>query len=286
MNVLQAVLANGFLQLALAAGLVSAVGCGVVGSLVVVRRITFLAGGIAHAVLGGMGVAHLLGVDPIAGAAVAAVVAALLVGWIGLKARQREDVLIASVWAIGMAIGIVAIAHTPGYSTDLMSYLLGNLLMITPAQVWAMAVLDLLMLTVLVALYRPLVATVFDEEFARVRGLPTTALYLGLLVVVALAVVVLVQAVGLVLVMALLALPAATMLLWATSIGRLMLGATAVAALVIVVGLGLAFETDSPAGATIVLCAAALYLAAIALKWVAARLQRRAGLSRGPAASR
>ena len=118
-------------------------------------------------------------------------------------------------------------------------------------------------------------ATVFDEEFARVRGLPTTALYLGLLAVVALAVVVLVQAVGLVLVMALLTLPAATALSWAASVGRLMLGATAVAGLVIVAGLGVAFETDSPAGATIVLCAAALYLAALALKWLADRFRRR-----------
>mgnify|MGYP001590829426 CR=1 FL=1 len=275
MNFLRAVLEHGFLQLALAAGLVSAVGCGVVGSLVVVRRITFLAGGIAHAVLGGMGVALWLGQDPITGAAVSAVLAALLIGWIGLKARQREDMLIGSVWAIGMAIGIVAIAHTPGYSTDLMTYLLGNLLMVTREQVWAMAVLDLLMLGVLAALYRPLVATVFDEEFARVRGLPTTALYLGLLVVVALAVVVLVQAVGLVLVMALLTLPAATALLWAASVGRLMLGATAVAALVIVSGLGVAFETDSPAGATIVLCAAALYLAALGLKWLTHWLRHR-----------
>ena len=275
MNFLHALLEHGFLQLALVAGLVSAVGCGVVGSLVVVRRITFLAGGIAHAVLGGMGVAHLLGHDPIAGAAIAAVLVALLIGWIGLKVGQREDMLIGSVWAIGMAVGIVAIAHTPGYSTDLMSYLLGSLLMVTREQVWAMALLDVLMLGVLAALYRPLVATVFDEEFARVRGLPTTALYLGLLAVVALAVVVLVQAVGLVLVMALLTLPAATALLWASSVGRLMLGATAVAGAVIVTGLDVAFETDSPAGATIVLCAAALYLAALALKWLARRRRQR-----------
>lgn len=275
MSFLNAVLEHGFLQLALAAGLMSAVGCGVVGSLVVVRRIVFLAGGIAHAVLGGMGVAHLFGHDPMPGAVASAVLAALLVGWIGLKARQREDMLIGSVWAIGMAIGIVAIAHTPGYSTDLMTYLLGNLLMVSREQVWAMTVLNLLMLGMLAALYRPLVATVFDEEFARVRGLPTTVLYLGLLVAVALAVVVLVQAVGLVLVMALLTLPAATALLWATSMGRLMLGATIVAAIVIVSGLVVAFETDSPAGATIVLCAAALYLVALALQWLAAlRLKR------------
>ncbi len=146
MNFIEALLQQGFLQVALAAGLASAVGCGVVGSIVVVKRISFLAGGIAHTVLGGMGLAYLLGGVPIVGAAVAAVLAALLIGWISLKARQREDMLIGAIWAVGMAVGIIAIAHTPGYSTDLMSYLLGNLLMVTREQVIAMALLDALML--------------------------------------------------------------------------------------------------------------------------------------------
>ena len=263
MNFIEALLQQGFLQVALAAGLASAVGCGVVGSIVVVKRISFLAGGIAHTVLGGMGLAYLLGGVPIVGAAVAAVLAALLIGWISLKARQREDMLIGAVWAVGMAVGIIAIAHTPGYSTDLMSYLLGNLLMVTREQVIAMALLDALMLGLLCVFYRPLVATLHDEEFARLRGVPTTALYLGLMVVVAMAVVVLIQAVGLVLVMALFTLPAATVLLFSRSLARLMIGATLLSAGVIVAGLGVAFETDAPAGATIVLCAAGVFVAGL-----------------------
>ena len=266
MNFIEALFHQGFLQVALAAGLASAVGCGVVGSIVVVKRISFLAGGIAHTVLGGMGLAYLLGGLPIVGAAVAAVLAALLIGWISLKARQREDMLIGAVWAVGMAVGIIAIAHTPGYSTDLMSYLLGNLLMVTREQVIAMALLDALMLGLLCAFYRPLMATLHDEEFARLRGVPTTALYLGLMVIVALAVVVLIQAVGLVLVMALFTLPAATILLFARSLARLMIGTTLLSAVVIVAGLGVAFETDSPAGATIVLCAAVVFVAALLWK--------------------
>lgn len=265
MNFVDAVLAHEFLRVALAAGLLAAVGCGVVGTLVVVKRITFMAGGIAHAVLGGMGVAHLLGRDPLIGAAIAAVVAALLVGWIARRGGEREDMLIGALWAVGMAVGIVAIARTPGYSTDLMSYLLGNLLMVSREQVVAMAVLDGIMLAAVLAFWRPLVATTFDEEFARLRGLPTLAIELGVLVTVALAVVLLVQAVGLVLVMALLTLPAATALLLSGSIGRVMVLSGAVAAAEIVLGLGLAFETDTPAGAIIVLGSAAVYL--FALTW-------------------
>jgi zinc transport system permease protein len=266
---LEAVLAHEFLRVALAAGLLAAVGCGVVGTLVVVKRITFMAGGIAHAVLGGMGVAHWLGRDPLAGAALAAVLAALLVGWIARRGGEREDMLIGALWAVGMAVGIVAIARTPGYSTDLMSYLLGNLLMVTREQVIAMAVLDVLMLLAVVLLWRPLVATTFDEEFARLRGLPTLAIELGVLVTVALAVVVLVQAVGLVLVMALLTLPAATALLLSGAIGRVMMWAGAIAAFEIVLGLAVAYETDAPAGAIIVLGSAAVYL--LALGWRAWR---------------
>jgi zinc transport system permease protein len=268
----QALGAHEFLRVALAAGLLAAVGCGVVGTLVVVKRITFMAGGIAHAVLGGMGVAHWLGRDPLAGAAIAAVVAALFVGWIARRGAEREDMLIGALWAVGMAVGIVAIARTPGYSTDLMSYLLGNLLMVSHEQMVAMAWLDGVMLLAVLAFWRPLVATTFDEEFARLRGLPTLAIELGILVTVALAVVLLVQAVGLVLVMALLTLPAATALLLSGSIGRVMALAGAIAASEIVLGLGVAFETDTPAGAVIVLGSAAVYL--LALTWQ--RLRRRA----------
>lgn len=271
MNFLTALVEHEFLRVVLIAGLLSALGCGVVGSLVVVKRITFMAGGIAHAVLGGMGVAQWLGGNPLVGATVAAVCAALLVGWISHRGHQREDMLIGAVWAVGMAVGIVAIAQTPGYSSELMSYLLGNLLMVTREQVWLMAGLDAAMLLALALFWRPLMATVFDEEFARVRGLPTLALNLGLLVMIALAVVVLVQSVGLVLVMALLTLPAATALTGVSSIGRLMLLAAGIAATEIVGGLAVAYETDSPAGAVIVLGAAGVYL----LVLLAQRLRRR-----------
>jgi len=126
------------------------------------------------------------------------------------------------------------------------------------------------MLLGILAFWRPLVATTFDEEFARLRGLPTLAIELGVLVTVALAVVLLVQAVGLVLVMALLTLPAATALLLSASIGRVMLLAGSIAALQIVGGLGIAFSIDAPTGAVIVLISAASY--GLALLWQRVRL--------------
>jgi len=260
MSFFQALLHFEFLQLVAVAGLVAAISSGVVGSLVVVKRIAFMAGGIAHAVLGGMGVAHYLGESPLAGAFISAVIAALLIGWVQIKYKQREDMLIGAVWAVGMAIGIIAIAKTPGYSTHLMSYLLGNLLLVSRDQVMMMLALNLIMLVLMTLLYRPLVATLADEEFARLRGIKTRVLYLGLLVMIALATVILVHSVGLILVMALLTLPAATGLLLVSTLGRLLLVSTLISMVTIFSGLAIAYETDSPTGAVIVLLMASFYI--------------------------
>lgn len=263
MSFFSAVAEHGFLQWVLLAGLLAALGSGVVGTLVVLKRVSFMAGGIAHAVLGGMGVAQWLGGSPLVGATVAAVLAALLIGWLTRRGREREDMLIGAIWAVGMAVGILAIARTPGYQSELMSYLLGNLLTVGREQVLAMVALDAALLLALALLWRPLVAALFDEEFARARGLPVQTLQQGLLVMIALAVVVLVQAVGLVLVLALLTLPAATALRLGRSMGAAMGLAVAVAAAEIVAGLALAYEADAPAGAVIVVLAALAYLATL-----------------------
>ncbi|MEA2063587.1 MAG: metal ABC transporter permease, partial [Gemmatimonadota bacterium] len=140
--------AHAFLQYALAAGVLSSVACGVVGTYVVTRRISYIAGGISHCVLGGIGVARYLQqvhgwnwFDPMYGAAAAALGAALLIGFISMRAAEREDTVISALWALGMAVGIIFISMTPGYSADLVSYLFGNILMVTPAELWLIAVL-------------------------------------------------------------------------------------------------------------------------------------------------
>lgn len=276
MNFFQALLHFEFLQLVVLAGLVAAISSGVVGSLVVVKRITFMAGGIAHAVLGGMGVAHYLEYPPLAGAFVAAILAALLIGWVQMHYQQREDMLIGAVWAVGMAIGILAIAKTPGYSTHLMSYLLGNLLLVGRDQVVMMVLLNLLMLTLLALVYRPLMATLADEEFARLRGIRTRSLYLGLLVMIALATVILVHSVGLILVMALLTLPAATGMIFVMTLGRLLILSTLIAAATIFAGLVVSYEMDLPSGAVIVLIAAGVYMFSLILRsMISARSQQK-----------
>ncbi|MGM0536962.1 MAG: metal ABC transporter permease [Pseudomonadota bacterium] len=271
MTFLQALWHYPFLQVVMLAGLASAVASGVVGPLVVSRRIAFMAGGIAHSVLGGLGIAHWLGAPPLLGALLAAVVSALLIAFASLRARENEDMLIGALWAVGMAIGIIALAQAPGYSVNLMSYLLGSLMMATRDQVMLMLGLNALMLGLLWLSYRPLMATLFDPEFAALRGVPTGLLYSGFLVVVALAVVVLVYTVGLVMVMALVTLPAATARLGTARLPAMMLAASGAALLAVTLGLATAYAGDLPAGATIVLCAALLYLAGLLIRYLAKR---------------
>ncbi len=249
-----------FLQTAFAAGLLASIGCGVMGSYVVVKRIGYMAGGISHSVLGGMGAALFFGFSPLGGALAAALLAALLIGWIKLRWQAQEDTLIGAVWAVGMSIGVIFIARTPGYSADLISYLFGNILLVSREQLWQILVLDLLVTGMVLAFYRQFLAVSFDEEFARLRGIPVTFFYLLFLCLVALTVVLLVQVVGLILVIALLTLPAAIAGHHVQTLGRMMVLASLLGMLFTTAGIALSYFWDLPSGPVIILVAGLAYL--------------------------
>jgi zinc transport system permease protein len=267
MEFFNAVLEFEFLRHALVAGALAGIACGVVGSYVVVRRITYIAGAIAHSVLAGLGVAHWLQVvhgwpiQPAYGAVVAAVVAALVIGIV--------------VWAIGMAIGILFIAITPGYHEDLMSYLFGNILLIGGGDLWTMAALDAVVLLLALGLYPQLEAVCFDEEFARLRGLNVELYVLVLLVLTALTVVLLVSVVGIVLVIALLTLPAAIAGQFTTTLRGMMVVASFLAVFFTTAGLAVSYAPDLPAGATTIVIAGAAYLLVLFLRRIVAGFRSR-----------
>ena len=260
MEFIDALTRYGFLQGALIAGLLTSIGCGVMGSYVVVKRITFIAGSIAHSVLGGMGIALYMGSDPLIGALIAAIIAALLIGGIRLYWKQQEDTLIGALWAIGMAIGVIFIAKTPGYQSDLTSYLFGNILLVPHSSLWFMAGLDVVLLAIVWAYHRQLLAVVFDEEHARLRGIPASFFYLLLLVMVALTVVLLIQVVGLILVLALITRPAAMAGHYVNSLHRMMWLATLIGILMSFIGLAVSYPTDLPTGPVIVLVTGLAYV--------------------------
>ena len=267
-----------FLQNALLTGILASVACGIIGTYVVVRRISYIAAGIAHTVLGGMGAAlylhkvyHWEGLLPIHGALVSAVIAAVIIGLVSLRAKQREDTVISAVWAIGMAAGIVFIARTPGYNEDLMGYLFGNILMVSGSDLWILAGLDTAIVVIGLLFYNQFLAVCFDQEFARVRGLKVELFYLLLLVLAALTVVVLATVVGIVMVIALLTLPIAVAGLFSTTMWRMMIISAILCAAFTTSGLVVSYAPDYPAGATTIIIAGAVYLAATGLRWALSR---------------
>ncbi len=283
---LSALLSQGFLRTALAAGLLASIGCGLMGPYVVVKRIAFIAGGIAHAVLGGMGAALYFGHAPLGGALITAVLVALLIGWVRLSWQAEEDTLIGALWAIGMAVGLLFIARTPGYQTDVMSYLFGNILLVPLESLWFMGALDVVLLLLVLAWHRQFLAVAFDEEFARLRGISVTFFYLLLLVMVAVTVVLLIQVVGLILVLALLTLPAAIAGHYVHSLGRMMAIATLVGIGLNLTGLVVSYQSDLPTGPTIVLLAGCLYVLSSLMSRLLARRRARGAALEVPGVSR
>jgi zinc transport system permease protein len=261
-----------FMRQALLLGVIASIPFGTIGSLVVARRISYLAAAIAHAVLGGIGFSlfanHQWGwtwMHPMGGAMISGVAAALLVGWVSLKFKAREDTVIGAIWSLGMAIGLLFIFKTPQY-IDPMSYLFGDILMISSFDIWLVSGLGILVTGMVLYAYQPLVALCFDEEFAALRGVRTTQLYLLTLCLTAVTIVLLVSMVGIVLVIALLTLPAAIASLFSRKLWHMMLGGTVLCMLFTFLGTWMSFALDIPTGPLIIVLCGLSYLAIVILK--------------------
>jgi zinc transport system permease protein len=194
------------------------------------------------------------------GAVVAALVAAVIIGIVSLRGRQREDTAIGALWAIGMGIGYIFAIKTPGRPVDLMTYLFGNILMVSTEDLWILVALDAIVVCAGLLFYNQLFAVCFDEEFARLRGLRVDFYYILLLCLTALTVVLLVSVVGIVLVIALLTLPVAIAGHFCRTLWQLMIAGAFLTAIFTTVGLGISYEPDWPPGATIILLAGTVYV--------------------------
>ncbi len=254
-------------QRALVAGLLASTACGVVGTYVVVRRITYIAGGITHCVLGGIGAAIYLNkvhgwtfLEPIHGATFAALLAAAIIGFVSLRLKQREDTIISALWAMGMALGILFIELTPGYSAGLMGYLFGDIALVSLSNLYLLAGLNVLVIALALLFYKQFLAVCYDEQFARARGVHVEGFYLLLLGMTALTVVLVTTVVGILLVIALLALPVAIGSYFAGRLWQVMGLAAALSCLFTVLGQGMAYRPGWPTGATIVLLAGGTFL--------------------------
>jgi zinc transport system permease protein len=255
-----------FMQNAILMGVLASFACGIVGTYVVVKKIGYISGGIAHAVLGGMGIAYFLGKNPIHGAIIASIIAAIIIGLVNLRARQKEDTIIGAIWAIGMAIGIIFISLTPGYNADLMSYLFGNILYISRADLIMITVLDLIVIAFVILFFRQFMAVSFDEEYAKIQGMKVEFIYLLMLCLIAVTVVIMIQVVGLILVIALLTLPAAIAGHYSRTLSGMMVLATILGIIFTTSGLWVSYDNNLPTGATIIIIAGVVFLLSNILK--------------------
>ncbi|NIM20177.1 MAG: iron chelate uptake ABC transporter family permease subunit [Candidatus Latescibacteria bacterium] len=264
---LGAIVEHSFLRNALIAGALASIACGVIGTYVVTRRITLIAGSLAHSVLGGMGAAYYARVaygwewlHPLYGAMVAAILAAFIISVARIYAKEREDTVISALWAIGMAIGIMFIFRTPGYKTDLMTYLFGNIVMVDDQAVQLLIWLDILIVTGGLLFYNQLLAVCFDEEFAKLRGVNITFFYTFLLCLTALTIVTLIYVVGIVMVIALMTLPVSVAGRFSTKLWQMMVLAAILSTILTTTGLAISYGPDLPPGATTILLAGTVYV--------------------------
>lgn len=272
-----------FLRNAVIAGILSSILFGILGAVVTVKRIAGLAGAISHAALGGIGMALFFsasgiipGMSPQTGAILFAVISAVIIGFVSLKAKQREDTVIQALWAVGMSAGVLFMAKTPGY-TDPSSYLFGNILLVSSTDLKILAVLDALAVFLAWKFYPQIEACSFDEEFAKVRGINTDVFFLAVLSITAVAVVLLQTFVGIVMVIAMLTLPAGIAGYKAKNVAHMMVWGVGFSTLFSFAGLLLGWQFDVPAGAMTVIIAGAVFLTAAVFSFLASKKQTRRG---------
>lgn len=242
-----------FMQHALIASVLAAILCAIIGTFIVIMRMVFLSGGISHSAFAGLGAAHYFAINPYLGALVFAVLASFVLAHKIVRHRQPADALIGLLWATGMSVGVVFVYLTPGYAPDLMPYLFGNILTISQVQLAWMGAFTAFALIVTVLLFNPLVAVSFDDEFATLRGLPVETLMVMLMLLSSVTIVLLIQAVGIILVMALMTIPPLIGLSLSSSLKGVMRWAFISGLLIMISGLMVAFRFDLPAGPVIVL---------------------------------
>ena len=255
-----------FMRNALVAGLLVSLACGIIGTFVVIKRIVFISGGVAHAAYGGIGLAYFLGWNPIIGAIIFSLASALGMGAVQRKTKERADSIIGVMWAIGMATGIIFLDLTPGYKADLMSYLFGSILAVPTSDLWLMLLMDVVIIVLMAGFYKELIGVAFDEQFATVENVPVDWIYMLLMAMIGFSVVMLMRVVGLIMVIALLTIPASISAMFLKEIRKIMVVASILGMVFTTIGLFLSYFLNLTSGATIIAIAGVAYLISLLIQ--------------------
>lgn len=248
-----------FLQNAVISAILASIVCGIIGSIIIEKRLVMMSGGIAHTAFGGIGLGFFLGIEPMIGALIITIGAAMGIATIKRKTDTNTDIPIGIFWSAGMSLGILFIALTPGYPPDMNTYLFGDILTVSRNNLYIMLILDALVILVVAALFNPLKAYLFDEEFSTVIGVNTTLIEYLLFTVIALTVVVVIHVIGIILIMVLLTAPPAIAKLFTHDLKRLMLYSILLGIFFTLIGLWISYTLNIPSGAAIALFISIVY---------------------------
>ncbi|RLC45181.1 MAG: metal ABC transporter permease [Candidatus Cloacimonadota bacterium] len=245
-----------FMQNAFLSAMLVSIACGIIGTYVVTNRIVFISGGIAHSAYGGIGLGYFLGINPVIGAIIFSIISAVSMGLVSIKTEQKADTIIGVMWAVGMAIGIIFIDLTPGYTGDLMSYLFGSILTVSYSDIFIMIILDIIILSIVMLFFKEFLILSFDKEFAQIRGLNVNLLYIILLILIAGTVVMLMKIVGLIMLIALLTIPAAISSKYTSNLAKMMILSSILGMIFTTLGLIISYYSNLTSGPCIILVAA------------------------------
>jgi len=261
-----------FIQNAIISAFLLSVIPGCIGSYIVVRRLVFLSGGITHASFGGIGIAWYFGLNPILGATVFSVFSALGLEYLSQGRTLREDSAIGMLWSFGMAVGILFVFLTPGYAPNLMSFLFGSILTISQTDILLLLILATLTLVFFVAFYYPILFVAFDSDFAKTQNVPVKFISYSLAVLIALSIVFAIRAVGIILIISLLTIPANIANIVTHRFRRIIVLSALISLFSIVAGIAISFRLNVPSGATIIITMMAFYHIAKGIQLVRQRI--------------
>ncbi|WAA10114.1 metal ABC transporter permease [Fervidibacillus albus] len=270
---IQAIFEYAFLQNAVIAAVLISIVSGIIGAIVMEKKMVMMSGGIAHTAFGGIGLGYFLGISPMIGALLFSVISSFGIATIQRKQQTNTDILIGLFWAIGMAAGIMFIAFTPGYPPDMSTYLFGDILTVGRQDLWIMLVLDAIVVFFVFSLFNVYKAYLLDDDFAKVQGVKIVSLEYLLFFLIALTIVVMIRVVGFILVIALLSAPTAIAKYFTNNLKKMMILATLFSLLFSLTGLWISYRLNVPSGASIILLSGLIYI--LLTVWVGYRKKRK-----------
>lgn len=273
MNFLE-IISSPLIQRTIFIGLVVSLTCGIIGSIIVVKKISSISGGLAHVAFGGVGLGFLLNYDPFLGAFFVCILSALFLGMIYRKKKFALETYVSMLWSLSMALGMLFISLKPGYAPDISSYLFGSIAFVPDEYFYFVISFNTILLLILFLFFKELQAVTFDEEFAEINGLPVGLIFNLILIFIAIAVVILLKVVGAILTIALLTTPAVISREWCHNLKTMMLSASLISAVSICSGIIFSFQLSSsynldiPTGPSIIVICSLLYCASSVVKYL------------------